>query len=339
MKKFISLLLAIALLLGIFSMNVSAATSSWETIFSTGELSGAPELKIEIKTNKILGVEKIVQSKITIKEDGNEYTYSTKKYSYLAGKKTLAKFFKKDDVLKKITNDDIQTLIEKRMLYNMVVNADGLDPNERNTYYKTVIKLMVETSAKNFLKEYKSAVKENTDIKDAINGYVDGMILDKIGLNLSGKDLFDELRARMELIEKMENGIMTVVKSWNTALDVALMQLPSTSKISNAFDKYASALNNVCDKVKLIEIKDIPASVKAKKNQTISVKINATDEKLKYQWYVKSAGEKSFTKTQITKSTYSCKMNSANKNSQIYCVITDKNGLKLKTRTIKLKMK
>ena len=59
---------------------------------------------------------------------------------------------------------------------------------------------------------------------------------------------------------------------------------------------------------------------------------------VKYQWYKKDAGAKSFSKSSIAKSTYSITMKDARDGRQIYCVITDGCGQKVVTDTVTLNM-
>jgi hypothetical protein len=69
----------------------------------------------------------------------------------------------------------------------------------------------------------------------------------------------------------------------------------------------------------------------------VSVKVSGGSG-VKYQWYKKDAGAKSFSKSSITKSTYSITMKDARDGRQIYCVITDGCGQKVVTDTVTLNM-
>ena len=77
----------------------------------------------------------------------------------------------------------------------------------------------------------------------------------------------------------------------------------------------------------------------AKNGKTASVKITASGDGLKYTWYVKDAGKTKYTKSSITKSTYSVKMSSKVNGRRIYCVVTDKYGKKVQSKTFILKKK
>ena len=81
-----------------------------------------------------------------------------------------------------------------------------------------------------------------------------------------------------------------------------------------------------------------PATVAyASLGKKATVKITASGEGLKYQWYVKNAGAKNFAKSSITSATYSTTMGEKAKNRQVYCAITDKYGNKVKTKTFTLR--
>ena len=82
-----------------------------------------------------------------------------------------------------------------------------------------------------------------------------------------------------------------------------------------------------------------PKTVLVAKNKTAKVTVKASGDGLKYTWYIKNAGSSKYTKSSITKSTYSAKMTSKVKNRLVYCVVTDKYGKTVKTVTVKLKMK
>ena len=82
-----------------------------------------------------------------------------------------------------------------------------------------------------------------------------------------------------------------------------------------------------------------PKTVAVKKSATAKVSVKASGDGLKYTWYVKDAGAKKYTKSSITKSTYSVKMSSKAKNRLVYCVVKDKYGKTVKSTTVKLKMK
>ena len=81
-----------------------------------------------------------------------------------------------------------------------------------------------------------------------------------------------------------------------------------------------------------------PASIKVFKGKTASTTVTATGEGLKYTWYVQNPGSTTWAKSSITKSTYSCAMSAANNGRKVYCVVNDKYGQTVKTKTVTLSM-
>lgn len=65
----------------------------------------------------------------------------------------------------------------------------------------------------------------------------------------------------------------------------------------------------------------------------------ASGKGLKYTWYVKNSNGNKYVKSSIKKATYSVKMTDATKNRKVYCVVKDKTGKSIKSRTVVLRMK
>ena len=82
-----------------------------------------------------------------------------------------------------------------------------------------------------------------------------------------------------------------------------------------------------------------PQSVNVTKGSTASVTVKATGDGLTYTWYYKNAGASSFSKSSVTKATYSTTMDSKVKGRQVYCVVKDKYGNSVKSGTVTLNMK
>ena len=80
-----------------------------------------------------------------------------------------------------------------------------------------------------------------------------------------------------------------------------------------------------------------PKTAYAKRNATAKATVKAEGEGLKYTWYVKDAGKTKYVKSSITKSTYSVKMTSKVKDRRVYCVVTDKYGKKVQSKTVILR--
>ena len=106
-------------------------------------------------------------------------------------------------------------------------------------------------------------------------------------------------------------------------------------------DKYGKTVQSKTFLIReSVSVTTQPKSVTVKKNATAKVTIKASGDGLKYTWYVKKPGAKKYTKVSGTaKAYYSLKMTSKVKNTQVYCVVTDKYGNTVKSSTVKLKMK
>ena len=80
-----------------------------------------------------------------------------------------------------------------------------------------------------------------------------------------------------------------------------------------------------------------PKNTYAQLDKTAKVKIEASGDDLTYEWYIKNAGAKKYSKSSVTKATYSCKMNEKSKDRYVYCVVTDKYGNTEKSKTVVLR--
>ena len=88
----------------------------------------------------------------------------------------------------------------------------------------------------------------------------------------------------------------------------------------------------------LVVIKQ-PQSVKVGYNEEATVTVEAMGEGLTYAWYYKNPGASKFILTKTFKgNTYSVAMNGERAGRQVYCVIKDKNGNKVKTDVVTLSM-
>ena len=86
-------------------------------------------------------------------------------------------------------------------------------------------------------------------------------------------------------------------------------------------------------------IKEPATSIYAKNGATAKATIQASGDGLKYTWYIKDAGKSKYSKSSITKATYSVKMSSKVNGRRIYCIVTDKYGKKVQSKTMILKKK
>lgn len=81
-----------------------------------------------------------------------------------------------------------------------------------------------------------------------------------------------------------------------------------------------------------------PKTTYGKQGATIKVKIEASGDDLTYQWYLKNAGGEKYTKSTIKDDTYVVDMSKKVDGRRIRCVVKDKYGNKVETKTVVLRM-
>ena len=88
-----------------------------------------------------------------------------------------------------------------------------------------------------------------------------------------------------------------------------------------------------------VSIESLPQNVKVANGAKASTTVKARGSGLTYQWYVKNKNASSFTKSSITKSTYSVTMSDSVNGRQLYCVIKDAKGVTIQTNVVTLSKK
>ncbi|MBQ5867474.1 MAG: hypothetical protein IIW56_12480, partial [Oscillospiraceae bacterium] len=81
-----------------------------------------------------------------------------------------------------------------------------------------------------------------------------------------------------------------------------------------------------------------PKTTYGKQGATIKVKIEASGDDLTYQWYLKNANGEKYTKSTIKDDTYVVDMSKKVDGRRIRCVVKDKYGNKVETKTVVLRM-
>lgn len=79
-----------------------------------------------------------------------------------------------------------------------------------------------------------------------------------------------------------------------------------------------------------------PADGEAKMGERYLVEVIAEGENLKYQWYFRNKGAKVWSKSSVRDNTYDDVMTTARAGREVYCVITDADGISVTTDTVKL---
>lgn len=107
--------------------------------------------------------------------------------------------------------------------------------------------------------------------------------------------------------------------------------------VTDAFgNKVTSKIVTLAQKVR---IATQPKSVTVAKNKTAKITVKAEGEGLKYTWYFLNPGAKKYTKSSVKTSTYSVKMISKVSGRKVYCVVKDKYGNSVTSKTVSMKMK
>ena len=105
-------------------------------------------------------------------------------------------------------------------------------------------------------------------------------------------------------------------------------------------DQYGNSVQSETVYLRMaVTITQQPKTVTVANGKSAKVTVAADGDGLTYTWYYKNSGASSFTKSSITKSSYSVTMSSKIKNRQVYCVVTDQYGNTVKSNTVTLKMK
>ena len=72
---------------------------------------------------------------------------------------------------------------------------------------------------------------------------------------------------------------------------------------------------------------------------TAKVSVKASGDELTYAWYIKNEGASKYTKSSKKTSTYSVKMSETTKNRLVYCIVKDKYGNEVKSKSVVLREK
>ncbi len=99
-------------------------------------------------------------------------------------------------------------------------------------------------------------------------------------------------------------------------------------------DQFGNSVKSKTVTLSMIDITSQPKSKDGDVGDKLTAKVKAVGEGLKYQWYYKDDGASKYSKSSVTKSTYSMTLTKAKAGRRLYCVISDKYGNKVKTNTI-----
>lgn len=104
-------------------------------------------------------------------------------------------------------------------------------------------------------------------------------------------------------------------------------------------DKYGNEVQSKTIVIReSVSIVTEPKTAYAQKGEVAKVKMEVTGDGLTYQWYIRNANESEYRKSTVTSATYSCKMSDTAKDRRVLCIITDKYGNKVQTKTVIIRM-
>ena len=105
-------------------------------------------------------------------------------------------------------------------------------------------------------------------------------------------------------------------------------------------DKYGNKVTTNTVRLRMkATITTQPKSVTVAKNKTAKTTIKAAGDGLKYTWYIKDKGDSKYTKSSVKSATYSCKMTAAKNGRRVLCIVKDKYGKTVQSKTVVFKLK
>ena len=377
-KRTVSVLLAVLMLVSILPLSVSAASLKITTQPKTSYTEYGSTAKATIKASgdglkytwyiKNAGASKYSKSSVTKSTYSVKMTDSVKGRSlYCVVKDKKGKTVKSSTAILRmkatITTEPKTTYAKQGATAKLTVKAKG-DGLKYQWYIKNAGKT----------KYSKSSVTKSTysvTMSDKVHGrYVYCVVTDKYGKTDKSKTVV--LRQQATIVTQPKN--VTVAKgetakvtvkaagdglkyTWyiknagsskysKSSVTKSTYSCKMTSKVNGRYvycvvtDKYGKTVQSKTFVLReAVSIVTQPKTVTVKKNATAKVTVKAAGDGLKYTWYIKNAGSSKYTKSSITKSTYSVKMTSKVNGRYLYCVVKDKYGKTVKTSTVRVKMK
>ena len=276
----------------------------------TVTLKGAAKITTQPK-NAVVKNKK--SAKVTVKATG-----SGLKYQWYYAAKGSSKFKKLSGATKSTYSVKMSSKVDGRKVYCIVKDKYGV------TLQTDVVTLYKGTPAK---------ITTQPRNKTVCAGKVSKITVEATG---------DGLKCQWYYKRKTDSKFKKSSSTSATHTVKATAKLNGCKLYCVVTDEYGNSVKSnvitltVRDKV---EITKQPKNVTVAKNKTAKVTVKATGDGLDYQWYYAAKGSSEFTKLKTTKATYSVKMTSKVDGRRVYCVVTDKYGNTVKTKTVTLKMK
>ena len=71
--------------------------------------------------------------------------------------------------------------------------------------------------------------------------------------------------------------------------------------------------------------------------EAATASVTATGDGLRYEWWIKNAGQTKYSKSSVTSATYSTKMSAKSKDRLVFCYVYDQYGNRVKSETVRLR--
>ena len=172
-------------------------------------------------------------------------------------------------------------------------------------------------------------VKEPADVRGQVGAKV------SVAVKATGEDL--QYQWYVKAAGDKEFSASTVIK--NTYSCVLKNEKFSVQVYCVITDAYGNTVTTRTAKVTTslpLKILTQPKNSKTPIGDTVTVSVKAQGEKLKYRWYAKDPGQKSFQKSSVTTANYKWKAAKKTSGRQVYCIITDSYGNQVKTKVVTL---
>lgn len=245
---------------------------------------------------------------VSVGVEGENLTYTW--YVKNAG----ATKFTKSSVTKATYSVTMSSTVKNRQVYCVVTDGKG-----NSVTSKTVTMYMAASITTQPKTTYtKSAAKANVTVKAAGDGLKYTWYVKNSGATKYSKSSITKSTYSVTMTSKVKDRLVYCVVT----------------------DKYGKTVKSDTVRMRMAAtITTQPKSVKVALNKTAKVTVKATGDGLKYTWYIKNKGASKYTKSSVTKSTYSVKMTSKVNGRYVYCVVKDKYGKTVKSNTVSLRKK
>ena len=277
--------------------------------FADGNCADCDAKSAIIKTQPKTSYAKMGKTvKVTVKAEGDGLTY--KWYIKNAG----AKKYSKSSVTKATYSTTMSDKSKGRRVYCVITDAYGNSVQTKTVLLREAVSIVTEPKT-TYAKSGKTA---------------------KVTVEASGDDLTYAWYIKNAGAKKYSKSSVT-----SATYSVKMSEKVNGRRVYCVVtDKYGKTVQTKTVILRMAAtITTQPKDVTVAKGKTAKVTVKAVGDDLTYTWYVKNEGASKFSKSSVTKATYSVKMSSKVDGRQVYCVVTDKYGKTVKSNTVTLHMK